>query len=360
MTNNKQAVFLDTSVLPRNADGNQDTRVLAELVQANIIEVFLSDIVISEWTSQRTIEFENKAYGVKKAERDLRRHPWSEDLGKTAELEKLLENLASNAKAIALRKCEAFFQNLQSQEIAIDASDAKAVFAQYFDGLLPFSEKKSRKDIPDAFILAALDRLSRQQSVFAGIQDGRLREAASKLQQVSVFENVKALVTSLKPLLDQKNHFEKLKAILQADADAMKSTLSDLVEDAIQGFEVEHSAIPDDNNLATVHGAEGFKNIEFDWDNVHDYENDWISIPFTFTATVELEFYVYRMDTFSVPDWVHVSMGDFEKDHYFEASGSLRLQFKGDLSVKFSDDEIEEEEWPDDFEIENLEVVNEF
>ena len=167
-------------------------------------------------------------------------------------------------------------------------------------------------------------------------------------------------MTSLKPLLDQKNHFEKLKAILQADADAMKSTLSDLVEDTIQGFEVEHSAIPDDNNLATVHGAEGFKNIEFDWDNVHDYENDWISIPFTFTATVELECYVDRTDTFSVPDWVHVSMGDFANDHYFEASGSLRLQFKGDLSVKFSDDEIEEEEWPDDFEIENLEVVNEF
>jgi hypothetical protein len=40
---------------------------------------------------------------------------------------------------------------------------------------------------------------------------------------------------------------------------------------------------------------------------------------------------VYKGDAYSVPDWVSVSIGDFEKDDYFDASASARVAVKMDV-----------------------------
>lgn len=43
---------------------------------------------------------------------------------------------------------------------------------------------------------------------------------------------------------------------------------------------------------------------------------------------------VFRGDTYSVPDWVSVNEGDFEEDQYFEATGSVRVAVKIDISLQ--------------------------
>jgi hypothetical protein len=73
------------------------------------------------------------------------------------------------------------------------------------------------------------------------------------------------------------------------------------------------------------------------WDEAESLGEGLISVPISFEAEVELDFYVFRSEAFDVPDWVNVSMGDFEEDHYFEASGSRRARFNARLVLGFTD-----------------------
>lgn len=43
---------------------------------------------------------------------------------------------------------------------------------------------------------------------------------------------------------------------------------------------------------------------------------------------------VYKGDAYSVPDWVSVSIGDFEDDDYFDASASAWVAVKIDVSFR--------------------------
>ncbi len=59
-----------------------------------------------------------------------------------------------------------------------------------------------------------------------------------------------------------------------------------------------------------------------------------LAVPFSFVCYVDLDFMVYRAEAFSVPDWVHVEMGDFSEETYFPASGSRDAIISGTLDLK--------------------------
>jgi len=353
-----KAVFLDTSVLPRDPNGNQDSRVLKELVDAGIIEVHASTIVVREWTTQRQLEFEKKFNDAIGAVDSIKRHPWASSISGLDDIATSLAPTREKAREVSQAKCKEFFDQLGCQLVGVDPAAAESAFSSYFEGLPPFGSIKNRKDIPDAFIFEALKTVAEKQPVLAAINDGRLADAADSLANVTVFPDIKSLVASLQPQLDEHKQFQSLLSYLKADQPSLLKELQAQVEIQFDGMEISHNEIPEDNSSATINGSYAIEDVEFDWDKAEDYGTGWLSIPFEFTVELDLFFYVYRSDAFDVPEWVHVSIGDFENDHYFEAEGTKQFTFIGMLSAKFSDEEIEEENWPDDFEVDDLEIAD--
>lgn len=353
-----KAVFLDTSVLPRDPNGNQDSRVLKELVDAGIIEVHTSTIVVREWTTQRQIEFEKKFSDAISAVDSIKRHPWASSISGVDEIATSLAPTLEEARKVSQAKCEEFFDQLGCQLVGIEPAAAESAFSSYFEGLPPFGSIKNRKDIPDAFIFEALKTVAENQPVLVAINDGRLADAADSLDNVTVFPDIKNLVASLQPQLDEHKQFQSLMALLKADQPSLLTELQTLAENQFDGMEICHSEIPEDNSSATINGYYTIDDVDFDWDKVEDYGTGWLSIPFEFTVELDLFFYVYRSDAFDVPEWVHVSIGDFENDHYFEAEGTKQFTFTGMLSAKFSAEEIEDGSWPEDFEVDDLEITD--
>ena len=353
-----KAVFLDTSVLPRDPNGNQDSRVLAELADAGIIEVHTSTIVVREWTTQRQIEFEKKFNDAIGAVDSIQRHPWASSMSGLDDIATSLAPMLAQAREISKTNCQDFFDRLGSHLLGIDPDAAENAFSSYFEGLPPFGSVKNRKDIPDAFIFESLQKLAGERPVLAAIHDGRLADAANTIDNVTVFPDIKSLVASLQPQLDEHKQFQSLLSFLKADQPTLLGELQAQVEIQFDGMEISHSEIPEDNSSATINGYYAIDDVEFDWDKAEDYGTGWLSIPFEFTVELDLFFYVFRSDAFDVPEWVHVSIGDFENDHYFEAEGTKQFTFTGMLSAKFSDEEIEEESWPEDFEVDDLEITD--
>ena len=108
-----------------------------------------------------------------------------------------------------------------------------------------------------------------------------------------------------------------------------------------------------------IQSSASFDDFKFDWNNSRKLGEGWVAVPFTFDAEVFLQFHVFRGESFSVPDWVHVDIGDFD-DHYFPASGYKTLTFSASVSAQFSEEEIEERELPNDLEVDDIELAEPF
>ena len=84
------------------------------------------------------------------------------------------------------------------------------------------------------------------------INDKRLGKAASEIEGVKVFADVKSLHAELKPELDK---FGAMVAFLRKDETALAKEIQDRLEIEFDGMEITHPAIPEDNNTAFINGS---------------------------------------------------------------------------------------------------------
>jgi hypothetical protein len=117
--------------------------------------------------------------------------------------------------------------------------------------------------------------------------------------------------------------------------------LDDLVSNKLPGYTISDYSIPVDNNEATISSIEDLRDFEIDWEAAKQLGPGWILVPFEFICDAGLDLLVYRSDAFSMPDWIHVSIGDFEEDYYFEGEGNRKLRVKGRFSFYYTKEELE-------------------
>jgi hypothetical protein len=85
----------------------------------------------------------------------------------------------------------------------------------------------------------------------------------------------------------------------------------------------------------------GGEDAEVDWEKTEQPGPGWVTVPFEFICDAHLDLMVFHGDAFSLPDWIHVSIGDFEEDCYFEGEGNRDLRVSGWLSFSYTKDELE-------------------
>lgn len=328
--------------------------------------VHVSDVARREWVTRMQAQFVNKVKDAIKQSRALARHPLLPDLRYADQLRELAaakDDLIEDARAVSSQCCERLLDRLQANVHPIRPEDGAVVLDGYFAGTHPFNDVKARNDFPDAFILQALKRLSQIgiREVLGITADARLGKAFSTVRGVTHYKSMKDLLASpvvqaanaVLPLAQlwtvEREHkvIEELKTRTAFFQSAMQSRAeNELFQNTASG------SIPEDSGEATITGVGEIANLCFDWDNCDHLGPGWLGVRFSFECEADLEFKVYRADSFHVPDWVHVDFGDFEEDHYFDTSGCRTIRVEGQLTIQFTIEELQEAVLPNPNDIE--------
>lgn len=362
-------VFLDTSVLPRNATGvSAEYLALAELAQQGEVSVYLSMIAYNEWITQRQKEFLDKVARYESATGDLIRDRWSPLLDRHQSLSDLKAWFEQHSAAVATMahdSAAAVLDQLRPTLLTTTGDHAVSAFDGYFNGRPPYASVKARKDIPDAFILEALKDVPVPDGghVHAAIHDTRLREAAASLPAVQVYTSLESLFELPEIVAAQANlrragawqtWMERFGPELNALSPIIRNEIQRTAVDVLAYNTVHHQEIPDDNSEGTINGVDEPEDIEIDWDNVEEFAVGILSVPISFNVDVAIDFYVFRMDAYSVPDAVSVSFGDPEHDHFYEAEAQVSVHVNANAVFRIPDDSIDAQEIGD---LEDLNLV---
>ena len=359
-------IFLDTSVLPRNATGvSAEYRALVKLSQENEVIVYISTIVYNEWITQKKHLFLKKVETFRSATGDLLRDKWSPFLEAHDQLNALkiwFDENGDTVETAAEDSAASVLNHLNPTILPVTGDHATSTLDGYFGGRPPFASVKSRNDIPDAFIFEALRHLPVPdgEQIHAAINDSRLRDAARTLQNVETYSSLKTLFESPALVTAQTNlsraaawraWLDQYRPHLDTLSPAIADHIRRTAVDALAGKTVSHAEIPDDNREGTITMIDDAQNIEVDWNDVEEFAVGILSIPITFEVDVLIDFYVYRMDAYDVPDGVSVSFGDPENDYYYAAEAHVSVQVTTEAVFRISEHDIDNEEYGrfDDF-----------
>ncbi len=347
---------------------------LIDLAEAKLVNIHASAVTVGEWKSQMMA---NPRHGLDEMHKGLQTAMRQEDLrqlkdfDRLSELANARERMLAEADDIVGRECDGLLKRLGLNAIAIAPGDAAGVFEDYFAGRTPFASRKSRSDIPDAFIFRAAKNLLAEvfpRELVGVCSDDRLAEALRTIEGMAVVKGLSELIEST-PIQKAMSHLalsklwtsQKSKRIigfLRGNPPFATSAIESYASMVLPYMEFSDYAIPVDNNVATIEYVNEVENLEIDWDNLQQFGPGWLVVPFTFECDAGLSLQVYRADAFSMPDWVEVSIGDFEQDYYFEASARRRIQVSGSLSMQYNKAELERTEPvpPSEVEVEDAEI----
>jgi hypothetical protein len=338
-------IVLDTSVLHNAGATSAPFQVLRGLVAGGLSRVLIPELAVEEFRTQwRDRNQTNIGQGVKAlkalaGEVVLQKEIVADAANLSARLSKVdIESLSSN-----------FMDGYLSQNgfeiIPLSFDQAKDAWKSYFIGNLPSKKAKHRPDIPDAHIVAALKELSVKEAtiLFASSDKGQ-REAASEIVNVVCFDNLEALIKSeqLKPLIAKWESEEKWRAIQKTlpfgeVAQLVQAFVQENGGELLSWEMVSDPTIPEDSHTALVSLFGEPEEVEIG--EPQDWGGGLLRYNATYFSECLLEFRVFRGDAFDVPEWVSVSIGDFEKDHYFGAEGYAVVIAEVDVTVRINLDD---------------------
>ena len=351
-------LFIDSSSLPRNpAEPGHAYRSLKSLAEGGHIEMHISEISVSELATQLEINCEKKIAACERELKKLVRDPLGRGEALQGAIATLTEELEREGLGdVAERKVSGLVSELRLQVMEAEAEDTPEVWRRYFAGEPPFESRKNRKDLPDAFIYLAAKRLAEEnvgEELLCLCADENLAKALEETENWKVFGDANQLLQSeefqtfCEGLEQEGKWWSKWHEIAPQLSDGfpeLKERVREQLESALADQTVTED-VPGDGGEASVYSVQEMSELEVHWEKPLFLAPGWAVIYFTAEAELELDFLIHRSDTFDVPDWVHVTIGDFETDAYFEASGCQLFAVEGTVMYELSDEQIEQEAW---------------
>lgn len=342
-------VVFDTSILTgiKVESPSPELQLLQRLQQSGKIELLVPEMAAREWLGQRAEPAQRALDQLLAALKDVQRHP---SLAEQSVIKSFLDSkktkeLSPEVVSAASEKWHASrLRALGFTAIAFELGDLTFAIDRYIAGQPPYASKRGRKDIPDGLVLAGAFRArSGTKTAIFVCADERLRKAAEaegltvaeSLPDALKLESISSLHSNAAFALWWESNLSQVVAAIKSDENALDALLQDSLVNVVASVTVRHGDIPDDNNEAFVQSAGPFTDIVIEWDQAESLGEGLVSVPMSFETTIELDFSVFRGDGLDVPDWVSVSYGDFEDDHYFEASGTREARYTARLVLEF-------------------------
>lgn len=361
-------VVIDTNQLPRNVSGSSAAfKRLVKLTQEGVLGVLMPHVIAEEWRTQQLEHLRKQFQKADEALKDVLGGGHLEGQGQLGALTAAaaaVEQSAADVHAVSQQALERLLQQLQTQVIPIANDHGPRVAAAYFKGSSPFTGVKSRKDFPDAFVYEAVADLAGpgpDDHLVVATADKNLSKHLSSLPGVTCIESLEQLVESeqVKVLAAEIDLEAKWQEEFQTTVAAVRDLGDEVLDDpdltnsfihTLAGHEVSHPSIPSDDNEARVSMVDGPEGMEVDWGEAEDYGPGMLRVPFSCTAGVLLDFYIYYADAYGQPDFISVQWEDPEERRFFDAQASAAAKVKGYLSFALIN-------WPDSIDVNSVEVT---
>lgn len=351
-------LLLDSSaVLCDPARSKEALKTVEHLVAKGHIALYVPEVVVREvqanLTSKAQVEFD-KLQAAASALR--RRLPASLLADEWRALERDIKHATEHIIQALEQDFGVWLSNVAASIDPIAEGDGGAVMDGYFLGKPPFKESRHRDDIPDAFILESIRRLSTSATLHVVIRDERLAQAAADLSRVTVHRTLDSFIVSpgVQAILRQVAGTENLATLarlVSSEPDLLDGKLSDDdYVDLLAGESICSPLIPGDNNEATISMVGAVDDLTFDWGRAEYYGDDKVVVPFSFVTEVYADSYIFKSDWYAMTDEESeaISVTDWN-DHYYLAQAPYQVVVVGlaaislhlDLSERvFSTDEV--------------------
>jgi hypothetical protein len=181
-------------------------------------------------------------------------------------------------------------------------------------------------------------------AVYFVSQDKSLLESIGSDKSIRCFPNLDELLNSAE-LFELRNVWEEEKR-WQAVRDAIDyNEVIDAVQNYVlkhggkllSGQEVRARAIPEDNHTANIEMYGEPEDIELG--SFEDWGGGLLRYSVSYLSECLIGFKVFRADAYDVPEWVSVSYGDPELDHYFDAEADVVVSVTVDVNVRIEIDD---------------------
>ena len=335
-------IVCDTSILRGAGVASAPYQVLKGLVGAGLAEVYIPELVLEEYRTQWRDTVQSNVTAGLKALEALN----SDSLLSSKSLSTVKQSLAElndlDIESLSGEYITSFIQDTGFQAYPLTFEQAKTAWIRYFSGRLPSKRIKFRSDIPDAHVLAAVAEMrEKTDQVLFVCADKLLREAGKDIDGVACFEDFDSLLEShfIGTYLTKWQLEEKWVSFKNSlDYNLVQKQVSDFVFEHGGGLlsyqEVHDAQIPEDNNTASITLYGEAEEIEIN--DPRDWGGGFLRYTVTFFSECLLSFSVYRADAFDVPEWVSVTIGDPETDHYFDAEGYAVVIVTVDVTVRIN------------------------
>ena len=272
---------------------------------------------------------------------------------------KLVENFAKEGHSLVEYGIRDWLGKVGGKVEPMSLSNTNNILNRYFLGSPPFSGKKSREDLPDAFIFDAVQRAAQQNQVIFLVNDDRLKRACNDLENVSVFPSLHAFHQSsefryLQHLAEEQQAKEEL---LEEVYKIRAPTLRDHLDQIVGTLSKQNSEIVkmmETQLLEELEGTiyyESFSGVEaeiFQVVQIYDIDFKWkssllitpnlVSVPITATANASIESLVSRQELMHLPDSIrnHYSTTEFDwDDRFFWLKRDVEITAKGATDLRF-------------------------
>jgi hypothetical protein len=143
------------------------------------------------------------------------------------------------------------------------------------------------------------------------------------------------------------DNIERIKKLLPTATETLQQYLDSDIVNELAWKKVRHSAIPDDNNEATITMVGAADNVEYTFEETEHFGDGDLGIPFAATVECELNYYLYKSDYVSLPDDQEISISEWN-DHYFEATQNFTISVAGYGNLMIDPAELENDGLTDD------------
>jgi len=377
-------VVLDTNIFRSDIfRRSQEFKTLGHLCTAGKIEIVLPEIVRREFETQLQADGDEALTKFNKAASELLERAVPADI--KAAIGDLVKNLGARKEEVAQAPIASFGDWTKVhgiKHLPLSGDHAVAAMAAYFTAGKPFKAAKERKDLPDAMIYQSLLQLVAEGPLVLVCYDGRLKEACSSVDGVTVYQNLKELIASnavqtlivedeapkkatqeadaqstatvgswaeaevISPAALDAQYLhtgQSIKAIIEGlkqlslkDPNALTSYVSSHGGESLATSTFNSPSIPGDDREAYIATFGDLEEVEFEWEQAAYHGNSIYIVPFQATGYFNISYYVPKWDVEQIES--RGASYHQHNDYVVEAEEEAELSVSGALRVVLASD----------------------
>jgi len=335
-------VVLDTNIyssdsLRRTARFN----ALVRLAKSGKLRLHIPYIVQKEFLSQQTEQFEQWVNSINNGIVELQRRTSPTLVKKLDEVKESFSIIQDDLVSYPALDFSKWINEIGGIVHPVSEIHGAKVIEDYFEGVPPFKNKKSRQDIPDSFIWQVVSDLANQfEILYVVANDKKVREACDTRQNIKTFETLDDFIQSdvCRLLLEEENVkqnierlFKYIHVVFTIRQDEIKDRLTEILEDTkIQSERL----IANNSHSAKVKNVEDFvgdvaiNNLA----SAQYYGDGVIVVPFNAQVRITAEY------DLTPTEYHHLSVKRAERISFSDvdemAQESFTLSVTGKVSIK--------------------------